>query len=421
MCLRKLFHRMNNTTDATESTTESEELTKKECSIPFSDKPRETITITNPMCEEEYKYPIGFNENQIVSFVYSDDEGDITLKNGEGAECFIAGKPVKSRNWWIDVELSEKVVRYSCFINDNPRLMWKDIPSDQQVKPDKYYRALQTPEVDLVGVSHRGRSHANKGTYRDDDFYINRVDGFCISVVADGAGSAELSSIGSKIFCKAVGEFLTKKLVEKKNSLIEMLNDVKGQPHTQLFRPDFASCLYEIIPSSALYGRKQLQLLAEENGVPLKKYNTTALITISLSLNDGCFFCATFQVGDGATVVLTDDRTELMGKPDKGSAPGETLFVTSNGVFDNATEIMKRLNVCFTDTAPTIISMTDGITDSYFKEGQGVNDMERWRQLINDIQTPDGTLIPANELCDWLNYYVSQEHDDRTMTIVKYK
>lgn len=422
--------------DETESNTETESSNEEGVSpdntdeappvtLPSKSKEQKTavtVSVKNPMCGIGYTFPVGehLGDEEPLTTLYSDEVGDLTLQNGEEG-WHISGTPAQSRDWWMEAELSDKVVRFQCYINGNPRLMWKDIPSDQAVKPDKDYQALLTPTVDIIGVSHRGQSHAHKGAYRDDDFYINLEEGITISVVADGAGSAELSSTGSKVFSQSAGKMMSKLLVERKGKLTELLQELKGCPQNQLFRPDFATCLYEILPAAALHGLKQLLALAEQNQVPVKKYHTTALLSFTIPVADDCYFCASFQVGDGVTVALADGQVNLLGDADTGSAPGETVFVTSKGVFDNANDLMRRIRICFTTSKPTVISMTDGITDSRFKEGLKVDDPELWKKFVAEIQTPEGAFLPAADLCDWLNYYVPQEHDDRTMTIVHYK
>ena len=278
-----------------------------------------------------------------------------------------------------------------------------------------------TPTVDMVATSHRGRSHANKGTYRDDDFFIGRVGKFTLSIVADGAGSAPLSSTGSKAFCLAAGARFAELIAERQEDLLEILTDLQHHPNDVLKDPKMRACLYEILPATAHYGLKVLTKMAEDNGVPLKYYHTTALFSMTVQIEPDSYFCAAFQIGDGITVALTDQHLELMGEGDSGSFPGETVFVTSNGVFDDATTLFHRIRCFFTKAKPTVISMTDGITDSYFKTNPKLDDINIWRQLMVDVTDDNGQLKPANEICDWLNYYVDQEHDDRTLSIVVHK
>lgn len=58
----------------------------------------------------------------------------------------------------------------------------------------------------IVVASKRGRSHANVGSFRDDDFAFKNINetGWSVVVVSDGAGSASLSRQGSKLSCELV-------------------------------------------------------------------------------------------------------------------------------------------------------------------------------------------------------------------------
>lgn len=380
----------------------------------------EQIVIPNPMCAIEYSYPLAefIGEDTVASVRTSDEGNDMSY---DELEKVLKGTPLTSRDYWMEIELQTKIIRLTCFINENPRLLWKDIPSEQKVKPDKDWMSLLSPTVDIVAASHRGRMHANRGTYRDDDFYIGRVDTFTLSIVADGAGSAQLSSTGSKVFCREVGNRLFELVREKEDELMDIINNLQSQQGEMKTDPRLSRCLYEILPVAALHGRKRLMQLADDNQVPLKFYHTTALLSITTPIADGSYFCAAFQIGDGITAALTDGQLTLLGKGDSGSFPGETVFVTSNGIFDDGAALLKRIHYLISEAKPTVISMTDGITDSYFKDTPALDNPEKWRQFVADISDESGHLRPAVDICDWLNYYIDQEHDDRTVSVVMYK
>ncbi len=388
--------------------------------MPKEDKPVEELLVPNPMCEVEYAFPLGevVGNDSVVSAVSSDDLGDLHY---DEINKSLVGRPLRSRDFWMELELSEKVVRLKCFVNENPRLLWKDIPSDQKVKPDKDYMALLTPDVDMVAVSHRGRSHANRGSYRDDDFYIGRLDDFTLSIVADGAGSAPLSSTGSKVFCRTAGLRFAELVQKKQATLMESLTDLQHHPEDALRDVKLVTDLYEILPAAAHYGCNVLAKIANDNNVPLKQYHTTALLSMTVRIEPDSYFCAAFQIGDGITVALADQHLELMGRADAGNYPGETVFVTSTGVFDDGKTLLKRIHCFFTRSKPIVFSMTDGITDSYFKQNPKLDDITIWRRLLAEVTNEQGDLKPAAEICDWLNYYIDQEHDDRTMSIIMYK
>lgn len=383
-------------------------------------KPVVDVRMPNQMCEMPCLFKVNetTNGDQVCFLSSSDDEGDFSFDEETQS---ITGVPHRSREYWMKLEGKDAIYCFSCFVNNNPRLMWKEIPSDQLVKTDKDYKAYLSPNVDLVAVSHRGRTHAQEGNYRDDDFFISMVDNCALTIVADGAGSAARSSTGSKVYCKEAGRRFCELFESKKDVLLPLLEEVKQREESPLKNQEVVKHLYELFPASALYGRQVLSQMATDNQVPLKQYHTTALFSITIPISSGECFCAAFQIGDGITAVLTDGKLELLGEADSGNFPGETVFVTSNGVFDDASALVNRIKACFCDAPFVLISMTDGITDSYFKEGLGVGEKELWDKLMSEIQNDKGALKPANEICDWLNYYIPQEHDDRTMAIVKMK
>ncbi len=386
-------------------------------------KPQESVNVPNAKCGSDYCFAVEsyLGQSPILSVKYVDDEGDLLLCEDEPKS--IKGKPSVAREWWMEVELPDRVYRFQCYVNADPRTLWKNIPSDQKVKSDKDYKAITTPYVDIIAVSYRGRSHANTGKYRDDDYFIEMVNGMAISVVADGAGSAEFSSTGSKLFCQSTGQKMVSLLTEKKDQLLELLHRINPNPQDETWKnnkEELVQYMYDILPAAALYGKQQLVKLSEERHLPLKKFHTTALLTFVLPISDDFWFCASFQVGDGLTVALSDNKLTLLGVPDKGSFPGETVFVTSDSVFNAPMSLIKRVKICFCHSKPTIVSVTDGVTDSYFAD-LDINQVNSWQKLLSEIQNENGKFKAADVICDWLDYYTYQEHDDKTMVIIQFK
>ncbi|MBK9225311.1 MAG: protein phosphatase 2C domain-containing protein [Flavobacterium sp.] len=66
----------------------------------------------------------------------------------------------------------------------------------------------------MVVASKRGRSHANVGSFRDDDFAFKDFEntGWSVICAADGAGSAKLSREGSKIAVTELLNFFSENL-----------------------------------------------------------------------------------------------------------------------------------------------------------------------------------------------------------------
>ncbi|HNH44531.1 MAG TPA: protein phosphatase 2C domain-containing protein, partial [Agitococcus sp.] len=84
-------------------------------------------------------------------------------------------------------------------INPDPRSLWKNIPSNNQeiyAKPDSLSQSLHNAHYKILAASQRGRSHAHKGQFREDDFFIAQGENWHLAIVADGAGSAKYSRHG---------------------------------------------------------------------------------------------------------------------------------------------------------------------------------------------------------------------------------
>ena len=119
-------------------------------------------------------------------------------------------------------------------VNSDPKDLWKDIdpPSDGIFYKDNTdFKIEKVGNRRLLGVSSRGKSHANKGTFRDDDFEIDAWEekGWVLQVVSDGAGSAEFSREGSKIACKTVLNEVASFIDGDKFEIFEaLLIDVNG-------------------------------------------------------------------------------------------------------------------------------------------------------------------------------------------------
>jgi len=107
---------------------------------------------------------------------------------------------------YVDLIRRERhVIPFKLTVNADPKTLWKNIPSDQSgvyAKPDSDRTFLACGEkLSIVAASQRGRSHAQEGRPRDDDFIADyNADSECaILIVADGAGSAKFSREGSRL------------------------------------------------------------------------------------------------------------------------------------------------------------------------------------------------------------------------------
>ena len=106
-----------------------------------------------------------------------------------------------------DSKLNEKTI--TIIINPDPKSLWKDQESDKNDpfwKEDNVATSSNFLDKKIVIASKRGRSHANVGSFRDDDYAFKSINetGWSVLAVSDGAGSASLSRQGSKMSCDLV-------------------------------------------------------------------------------------------------------------------------------------------------------------------------------------------------------------------------
>lgn len=305
-------------------------------------------------------------------------------------------------------------------IYPDPRKLWLDIPSDQGVpfwKPDSDSKIIHG-DATLVAASKRGRSHAHKGTCRDDDFWIESVDGWSIAVLADGAGSAIYSRRGAQLAVNAAGSFIAEYLREKAPAV----SDENGELTEAVIRT-LKSQVQEMVGHAACAA---YQALAEvvgttvaEKPLLLSDLNTTLLIAISRQLGDKTLV-GTYTVGDGAIAILSgEQRVEMGGKPDGGEFAGGTRFLGPKFVTD---ELWERTKIFHLPEVQKILLMTDGVSDPKFKSDNALLDRTAWDDLLVEISEatgfPDQPEGLNERLLDWLDFFVQGEHDDRTISII---
>ena len=181
------------------------------------------LIIPNGTVDKAYHAELDFSkmgfENLAAIDLQSLQEYGLTYDNTTN---IISGIPMKSGDFKVEMGFKIKdeaesnglhIKLISLIINADPKSLWKDIPStelpDNFWKPDRAFAFEKLGEKHIVVASTRGRSHANVGSFRDDDFaYKNFVEnGWSVVCVADGAGGYPLSRQGSKLACGAVVEY----------------------------------------------------------------------------------------------------------------------------------------------------------------------------------------------------------------------
>jgi len=349
----------------------------------------------------------------------------------------IVGTPTKSGEFVLEIEYRfpdepEHSVRGAntlLTITPDPRLLWKDLPSDQAVpfwKPDRDCARLEDGQARLVAASQRGRSHAHKGTCRDDDFFIGTSNGWRIAVVADGAGSAKYSRRGAQLAARTAGEFMAKALLEDADLLAAAEHADQGPADV---RTPLGNAIYKVVGYAAHAAMKALHeevMRGGERGLPvaLSDLNTTLLVAVARPLG-GRTVIGTYTVGDGVVGVLSGgDRVTLGGVPDGGEFSGGTRFLAN--AYVQGDELATRTRAFVLDKVEAIVLMSDGVSDPKFKSDRALETREAWDTLMLDITAETGFDVVAPglaegleaRLLDWLGFWVPGEHDDRTIAII---
>ena len=299
------------------------------------------------------------------------------------------------------------------WINPNPKKLWNNIPSNPSErfwKADSASGEISTTFGKLLAARMRGRSHAHKGTCCDDDFAItfHEKSGVHFIAVADGAGSAEFSRLGSKLAVEAAKEKVLEQLEQNEKyqaitSFSEM-EKLKGVANGLLFQA----------VQAAFYAQESA---AEKEQIPVKSLSCTLLLALTLPLENKRWFTACYWVGDGAAAILDlgSPQVKLLGEVDTGSYSGETVFLNRAEI--EPEKLISRISTDLQDYPPILMLMTDGVSDPKFKTDAKLQTVEAWQDLWNELKSPLQAENPTGTLEQWLDFWSKGEHDDRTLAM----
>jgi len=332
-------------------------------------------------------------------------------------------------------------------INPDPKTLWKKLPSDKKDifwKRDNRMAYRKLGEKTILAASKRGRSHQNVGSFRDDDFSFTHIEknGWSVVAVADGAGSSSLSREGSRIACNEIVEFFqqtdyldinqefetniqdfiqTKNeeaLKHAENLSKQILYKATVVVHTKL--KDFASESYVQHPE--LFNPKVKKSVLD--------YFHTTLIFALFKKYDFGFLILTFGVGDCPIAVMNKAMTEikLLNWLDVGEYGGGTRFITQPEIF-HSKEMQTRFNFFIISDFSYLFLMTDGIYDPKFIVEANLENHEKWKTFLKDLEGENEDAInifdpsPVNiystrRLWHWLDFWDKGNHDDRTLVII---
>lgn len=340
----------------------------------------------------------------------------------------ISGTPTRPFEGEINLEYAANQsalsipVKVSLLINPDPASLWKDLPPPADApyqKPVLDQSEERHGPYRVVAASRRGRSHAQKGEFRDDDYAIGYAEetGWLVVIVADGAGSATYSRRGSQIACAVA-----------KGQLLGILNSVQHNQAEALYaqhrdwqHPEVRKALRQALYSAAYLAHTKLneevQQPAEALPAPskLRNYDTTLIMLVMKKIGEGCV-AATFSIGDGGAGILSLEKGIPLTKADSGEHAGQTIFLTFPSTLANTEENLEsRFHLEEVPDFAGALVMTDGITDPKFPSDAAFADSAQWEVLWAELQP---SLISSQALLDWMNFFSPGNHDDRTLVAV---
>ena len=325
----------------------------------------------------------------------------------------------------------EKLI--SLIVNPDPKTLWKNLESNRE---DPFWKednvTLLAPLADrfLLASSKRGRSHANTGSFREDDFAYKEFEtGWCLLVVADGAGSAKFSRKGSALACQALVDYFTQNAADENRDEFDELLKLHHRSGDDEAQKKLNRYVYDKLGKAAVYAHKQLEEFAVKTSIQLKELNTTLIFTLFKHYDDLGWAFLSFGVGDCPIAVLNNDVSELtlMNWLDVGEFGGGTRFITMPDIFHHE-KFATRFGFKLADDFSYLMMMTDGIYDAKFVVESNLADPKKWKDFLADLQgknedamgisfnAADENIVPR--FSAWMDFWSPGNHDDRTLAIV---
>ncbi|OCB74014.1 PP2C family serine/threonine-protein phosphatase [Flavobacterium crassostreae] len=403
----------------------------------------QSVSLPNGTVDKKYEAKFDFINLGWKDVIYSEiidlEETGLEFNNEEE---LLFGNPLISGDLKIkflfrvegeaeDSNLNEKII--TIIINPDPKSLWKNIESDKKApfwKEDNVAVSSDFLDKKIVVASKRGRSHANVGSFRDDDFAFKKINdtGWSILAVSDGAGSASLSREGSKMSCDLAisyfeENFTSDFLKEFGETLLQHNNQTDEDSSKKISR-----FVYDNLSKAAWFVHKELEKFAIKLEKPLKDFHSTLIFALIKKYDFG-YAILTFGVGDCPIGLLNTDLTEikLMNWLDVGEFGGGTRFITMPEIF-KSDKLQTRFGFKLVDDFSYLMLMTDGIYDPKFVVEANLEKIEKWKEFLEDLQgkNEDGLSVDlnrdndniANQLSNWMDFWNPGNHDDRTLAII---
>ena len=324
------------------------------------------------------------------------------------------------------------IKKVTIIINPDPKSLWKNIPSDMT---DPFWKADDVAETavlcgrTLVVASKRGRSHANKGSFRDDDYAFGELaSGWNVIAISDGAGSASHSRKGSAVACRAVTDYLEETFTSENTQLLDEALSKYTEADTSSIKNKIEDIAFPQLLAAARNAVANIELLAYSIEVPVNEFHATLAFTLFKKYPSGYAFLS-FSVGD-CPMALADKDFEWvkpLNKLDAGDFGGGTRFITMPEIF-RAEQLDARFNFEFVTNFPYLVLMTDGIYDPKFEVEANLAKPEKWKAFFADLEgnNPENITVGLTEggtgmdekLSAWMDFWSPGNHDDRTLALL---
>ncbi|HLP91049.1 MAG TPA: PP2C family serine/threonine-protein phosphatase [Nostocaceae cyanobacterium] len=307
-----------------------------------SKKPKEKDKLENQ--KQEIEEDITDNDFLEDTLVSSDERKEFELSeqiNKESKEIVVGSDVNVTEKDSLDL-LEEDVILKKQLV---------DFEADEILEPFKLSSVTNVKEWRGICATTTGRSHLrSKPPVPCQDAAQFILQKFPAIFVADGAGSARLSHLGSQSVVKALAEFVN----SKESIHQEILNQ------EQVFDCDesdkYQNYAYKFIKSTI----QALRQLSEKEDCSVEDLKCTLLMTVL-----GKHYLFWLKVGDGFIVVEKDQKLELLGSTGKGEFSNQTTFISEN-LKDEAIDygLLPINNItgiaAFTDGAGEKLVSTDG-------------------------------------------------------------
>lgn len=401
------------------------------------------MSLPNGTVNKQYEAKIDFLNLGWNDLIFSEIQG---LENSgieyDADEERLSGIPVISGDlkikllFRIEGELEDSLLNeknITIILNPDPKSLWKNIDSnneDQFWKEDNVSIAGDFLDKKIVISSKRGRSHANVGSFRDDDFAFKNINdtGWSVIAVSDGAGGYPFTRQGSKLACELVVSYF------EENFTPEYLKDfdenlfIYHKDKNEDSSKKISQFVSSNLSKAAHFTHIKLEEFAVKNEKTLKDFHSTLIFALVKKYEFG-YAILTFGVGDCPIGLINKDQTEikLMNWLDVGEFGGGTRFITMPEIFQSD-KFYTRFGFKLVDDFSYLMLMTDGIYDPKFVVEANLEKIDKWNEFLEDLKgkNEDECKVDfdsanndiANQLSNWMDFWNPGNHDDRTLAII---